>query len=228
MFANRTEAGQRLARKIRTEFIEEENQHDVLVLSIPRGGVVLGVEIAKELAVEHDIIVTKKLRAPGHEELAIGAVGRSDASVYRNDALIAQLGLSQDYLRKEIENRQIEVNRRLRQYCGDNTEKEEGARSMKARKRLRAFMDRVCIIVDDGVATGATMIAAVREVFAGKPHRVVVAVPVIAKDTLALLEQEADAVIFLVAPDDFFAVGQFYRDFEEVSDEEVRQFLKKV
>jgi len=206
MFKNRIGAGQRLAEKLEQELSEDERKN-LIVLSIPRGGVVVGNEIAKHVGCPHDVIVTKKLRAPMQSELAIGAVGETSGSLYINKRLLEDLGISDEYLEKEVSDRQEEIRRREKLY-------------RQSRKALD-LKGKIVLIVDDGAATGATVVAAAREAWERQPKKVVIGLPVVAKDTLKKLEKEADAVVFLSAPEIFYAVGQFYQEFEQVSDEEV-------
>jgi len=210
MFKNRVEAGKLLGERLLREL--EAEKKELIVLSIPRGGAVIGSEVAGCLACPHDVIVTKKLRAPMQEELALGAIGETSGSLYVNKRLVDELGIANNYLKKEIVDRQREIKRREELY-------------RQGREALH-LQDRVVIIVDDGVATGATMIAAAREVWNRKPKKVIIGLPVIAKDTLGKLEKEVDAVIFIEAPEMFYAVGQFYEDFPQLEDEEVIELLK--
>ena len=185
-----------------------------LVLAIPRGGVVVGYEIAKALGARLDVIVPRKIRAPHQEELAIGAVAAwGDHEAIVDDSTIRMLGVSYEYLTREVEYQLAEVNRRLLAYRGTTQPPDiEG---------------KVTILVDDGVATGYTIRAAavaLRNLRAGK---VIIAVPVGPPECIAALEQFADDVKCLATPDPFLAVGYWYRDFGQVSDEEVVALLRK-
>ena len=210
MFADRIQAGRLLADKL-TEDLTGVASNNILVLSIPRGGVVIGSELAKKLVCPHDIIVTKKLRAPDQEELAIGAVGETKGSLYLNKKLAERVGVDDDYLAQEIKNRQKEIKRREKIYRGN--------------KKELSLERKTVIIVDDGAATGATMMAAAREIWNRNPRKVIIALPVCARDTLKKLEKEVDAVIVLEVPALFYAVGQFYQNFPQLSDVEVREIL---
>ncbi|MBU3957332.1 phosphoribosyltransferase [Patescibacteria group bacterium] len=207
VFKNREEAGKKLSVKLRG-FQKKKN---LIVLAIPRGGLVVGKQLAQALNCPLDIIVTKKIGAPGNPELAIGAVGAMGEPVL-NEELAARAGADGNYLQKEIANRQAEVERRIKEYRGD--------------KLPLNLKDKTVIITDDGVATGATMEAAVEVVRQQEPKKIIVAIPVIARDSLKKLEEKADEVIYLDAPIMFFAVGQFYREFGQVSDEEVKEILE--
>ena len=185
---------------------------DCVVLGIPRGGVVIGREVSKILDCPLDVIVVKKLEAPNQSELAIGAVGETEGSKFIDDRLVQDLGVSIQYLEEEIKRKKKEIKRR-----------EELYRQGKSPLDLK---DKIVIIVDDGAATGATVIASCREIWNNEPKKVIIALPVLARDTLKKLEKEADEVIFLEAPRMFFAVGQFYEEFPQTSDEEVISLLR--
>lgn len=184
---------------------------DALVLGIPRGGVVVASNAAKVLGSPLDIVSVKKLQAPQNPELAIGAVGPEGKPVLDND-LIAALGVSRKYLREEIKTRQKEAFKRNQFFRGE--------------KRKPAISDHTVVIVDDGVATGATVKAAAKIVRKEKPARLLLATPVVAQKRANELEDIFDEVVALILPDDFSAVGQFYRNFSPVSDEDVRRLLK--
>lgn len=205
-FQDRNEAGQLLAEKLKASRYSK----NLIVLAIPRGGVVVGKELAEILGCPLDVIVTKKIGAPANPELAVGAIGPIGEPVV-NEKLAIQVGADEKYLQSQIPKLQVEIKRREKRFRAD--------------KPSLNLKDKQVIITDDGVATGATMAAAVEIVRQQEPKRIVVAVPVIAQDTLAKIENLADEVIYLQAPRLFFAVGQFYRDFKQVSDEEVIQLL---
>jgi len=207
VFKNREEAGKKLATKL-SGF---KNAKNLIILGIPRGGIITGKQLAQSLNCPLDIIVTKKIGAPGNPELAIGAVGAIGEPVI-NEELAHKVGADEKYLQKEIASRQAEVKRRIKEYRGD-----------KPPLNLR---NKVVIITDDGVATGATMEAAVEVVRQEEPKKIVVAVPVTSRDSLKKLEEKADEVIYLDAPIMFFAVGQFYQEFGQVSDREVKELLR--
>jgi len=207
IFKNRNTAGKELAKKIK--FLPGDKK--IIVLGIPRGGVVVAKEIADLLKVPLDIIVAKKIAAPHHSELAIGAVGTIGQAVI-DEKMAAKMGADEQYI-----NSQIKEVRNL--VAG----KEKELRGGKPPLELK---DKAVILVDDGVATGATMAAAIGIIRQSNPYQVIVAVPVIAKDTLSKIENSADEVIYLQAPMLFFAVGQFYQDFTQVNDKQVKQLLK--
>lgn len=206
MFANRSDAGDRLAAEL-----EDRGVGADVVLGIPRGALPVARPVANALEADLGVVVARKLGAPSNPELAIGAVA-SDGSVWLNDDLVDRLGVSESYLEdlreREAENARQKANR----YRGG--------------KSLPALDGKRVVVVDDGVATGATAIACLRQVREAGAAAVVLAVPVGAPDTVAALESEADEVIALVAPGNFRAVGQFYRDFGQVTDEEAIGYLQ--
>lgn len=207
IFRNREEAGRRLATKLPSY----KAIKNLIVLGIPRGGIVIGKQLSQALNCPLDIIVTKKIGAPGNPELAIGAVGAMDEPVV-NEELAARVRADEKYLQKEVTSRQAEVKRRIKEYRGD--------------KPPLNLKNKIVIITDDGVATGATMEAAVEVVRQQEPKKIIVAIPVVARDSLKKIEEKADEVIYLDAPIMFFAVGQFYQEFPQISDEEVIKLLK--
>ena len=209
MFGNRTEAGRQLAQAL-----ERFRTMNPLVLALPRGGVVVGAEVARILGCALDVLLVKKLRAPGSPELAIGAVGE-DGQAFVNDEIARVTGADDSYVQGEISYRLVEI---------------AGQRAMYRAVRPKiAPTGRVAILVDDGLATGATMIAAAQITRRARPERVVVAVPVGAQATVLELEEmeEVEEVICLFTPDWFQGVGQFYGDFAQVSDEEVTKILQQ-
>ena len=205
-FQDRKQAGQLLAKKLKVTRLPK----NLIVLAIPRGGVVVGKELVGILGCPLDVIVTKKIGAPANPELAVGAVGPIGEPVV-NEKLATQVGADEKYLQSQISKLQTEIKRREKRFRAD--------------KQSLNLKNKQVIITDDGVATGATMAAAVEIVRQQEPKRIIVAVPVIAQDTLAKIENLADEVIYLQAPKLFFAVGQFYRDFKQVEDREVIQLL---
>ena len=207
MFKNREEAGRKLADKL-ASYRATKN---LIVLAIPRGGVVIGKELAQALDCPLEVIITKKIGAPGNSELAVGAVGAIGEPVI-NEALAERVGADENYLKSQISNLKSEIARREKEF-------------RRGRPKLN-LKDRIVIITDDGVATGATMMAAIEMVRQQNPKKIIVAVPVIALDTLGKIKVLADEVICLDSPLMFFAVGQFYQDFPQISDEEVKEILK--
>jgi predicted phosphoribosyltransferase len=210
MFPNRSEAGQKLAQKLKEVLGEQKTVNKLLILAIPRGGVVIGRQIADLLECPMDVIITKKIGAPGNPELAIGAVGTVGEPII-DEALAERVGADEDYLKNKIEKikKNIEV-------------QEKEFRQDKLPLDLK---NKMVVITDDGVATGSTIKAAIEVVRQSNPQKIIVAIPVIARDALKEIENLADEVIYLEAPELFFAVGQFYQEFEQVSDETVKKLL---
>jgi putative phosphoribosyl transferase len=206
-FEDRLEAARLLTKRL----AGFRGQH-ALVLGIPRGGVPVAREVALGIEGELDIVVARKLGAPGHEELAIGAVA-SDGTRYLNQELIGQLGVSTHYLEQVTREQHAEAARRETRFRG-------GAKAPDLK-------DRVVILVDDGLATGATMRAAIRAVRGSHPRKLIVAVPVGARDTCRELATEVDEVVCLTTPEPFCAIGWFYRHFEAVPDEQVEAILRQ-
>lgn len=201
MFENRVDAGRRLV-----EVLEDFRDRDPVVLGIPRGGVIVAAEVAAALGCELDLVVMRKIGAPGHSELALGATAGADRVVW-NEELVAQLDVSKDYLEDAAARENAEVERRRVRYLGD-----------------RAPIDlagRTVLLVDDGLATGYTALVAVRAVRAAGPALLVLAVPVGSAGAVALLRGEVDELVCLSTPEPFFAVGQFFAEFAQVTDEEV-------
>jgi putative phosphoribosyl transferase len=211
MFKNREEAGKLLGEKILKDLETKNLKNKTMVLAIPRGGVVVGRELADRLKTPLDIIITKKIGAPGNSELAIGAVGPGGEEVI-DEGLAAQVGAGEEYIKSQKTKIKKEI---------EGKEKE-----LRRGKPQLDFKEKTVILTDDGVATGATMLAAIEVLRQHQPKRIIVAVPVIARDTVSKLEAQADAVIYLEAPLMFFAVGQFYQDFPQISDGEVRKLLR--
>jgi predicted phosphoribosyltransferase len=204
-FRDRTDAAERLAAALRAY-----RGKNALVLAIPRGAVPMGRVLAGALGAELDIVLVRKLRAPGSPEFAVGAIDESGWAYVADYA--AEVGADEAYLREE-KNRQLETLRKRRaEYTPHRTAHDPAG--------------RVAIVVDDGLATGATMIAALHAVRAKKPARLVCAVPVAAPDSVAKVRAYADEVVCLATPTEFHAVSQFYDSFPQVEDEEVVRVLK--
>jgi putative phosphoribosyl transferase len=206
-FANRLDAGKQLAQAL-TRFKGE----DVIVLSIPRGGVIVGFEVARALGARLDIIVPRKIGAPGNPELAIGAV-TEDGTAILNDSLVSELGVSERFIREESVKQREEIVRRLKSYRGDAP--------------YPGLKNRVVIVVDDGIATGYTMKAALASVRKKGAKSVVVAIPVGPPSTIRELGRIADHVVCLYTPEIFYAIGQFYDDFSQTTDDEVKKLLRR-
>ncbi len=212
MFTNREHAGRLLG--LRLAHLQERRGAEVLVLGLARGGVVVAAEIANALPAPLDVLVVRKLGAPARPELAIGAVtdGEHPQRVL-NERLIARLGVRQEFLQKEIERQLQEVRRRQALYRGGRPAPEPA--------------DRVVIIVDDGIATGATVRAGIQSLRQASARRVVLAVPVAPPETARALGAEVDELVCLETPDVFPAVGSFYDDFRQTTDAQVIALLKE-
>jgi len=205
LFRDRTEAGSLLGGQVRAR-----HPRDAVVLGLPRGGVPVAAEVARALAAPLHVFVVRKLGAPGREELAIGAIARGGVRVL-NGPLIRELGISPEGLAAIERRERAELERRERLY-------RDGAPAP-------AVGGRTAIVVDDGLATGSTMLAAVGAIRAERPAEVVVAVPVADPEVCAMLEAAADAVVCLHRPHPLRAVGLYYEDFSQTGDEEVRGLL---
>jgi predicted phosphoribosyltransferase len=207
-FRDRTEAGRLLAERLRTY----EQRPDALVLALPRGGVPVGIEIAISLGLPLDIFVVRKLGVPGQRELAMGAIASGGLRVLNEDVLRA-LPDAAAMVATVTAQETREVERRERDYRQDRPPLE--------------MSERVAILVDDGLATGATMLAAIAALRQKNPAKIVVAVPVCPPETCSEIERVADETVILFAPDWFRGVGQFYEDFAQLSDETVRVLLTR-
>jgi putative phosphoribosyl transferase len=205
---DRTEAGRLLADTLR----EYANRDDVVVLALPRGGVPVGFEVAKALNEPLDVFVVRKLGLPGQEELAMGAIASGGARVL-NREFIRALGIPDDVLEQVTQEEQRELERREREY-------RDGRPPIDVR-------GRTVILVDDGLATGSSMRVAVLALRQKEPAQIVVAVPVAPRDSCVELESVADRVVCAVTPEPFWGVGQWYADFSQTSDEEVRDLLRR-
>ncbi|MDP2861132.1 MAG: phosphoribosyltransferase family protein [bacterium] len=205
MFANRQEAGKLLAEKL-----IEEKLENPLILAIPRGGVVIGAEIARELNVDLDVFIAKKIGAPGNPELAIGAVG-PDNVVIINHVLAHQVGADGGYLETEIKNLGLEVEERIKKF--------------RQKKPKLTVENKTVVLVDDGIATGATVEVAIEWLRQKRAKTIVLAVPVAPPETIEKLTPLVGKIICLHQPSFFAAVGQFYEEFPQISDEEVLNML---
>lgn len=203
---NRIDAGQQLAHKL----WGYQGDPKAVVIGLPRGGVVVAAEVAKVLQLPLDIVVPRKIGAPGNPEFALGALTEEGEPVFQES--IQRYDIPEEYLTMAILKEKQEAQRRLKVYRGD-------------RAPLN-LSHKTVLLIDDGVATGATMRAAIVSSFKKGADKVVVAAPVIAPDTLQVLEKEASEVVFLHTPEHFSAVGQFYQEFEQSTDTEVIQILK--
>ena len=206
IFADRIDAGERLAKGL-----AHLAGSECVVLAIPRGGVIVGEVIARELAAPLDVVVPRKIGAPGNPELAIGAVAPGIRVL--DPRMVGALGVTDRYLEREIAEQEAEIERRQHAYRGG--------------RPPQPVEGRVAIVVDDGVATGSTAVAALRWARARGAERVVLAVPVAPPQSLERLRAEADEVVVLETPQPFLAVGEWYRDFDQTTDEQVVEALAR-
>jgi putative phosphoribosyl transferase len=208
IFTNRTEAGQKLAGRLR----KYASRKDVIVLGVPRGGVPVAFEVATALGAPLDVFVLRKLGVPGHEELAFGAIGSGGVRVLDLD-IVEGLGISELDVELVTAAEREELNRREREYRGN-----------------RGPLDvsgMIAILVDDGIATGSSMRAAIRALRQMKPARIVIATPVAPASTCNRLKFDVDELVCVEMPEPFYGVGQFYADFSQVSDGEVNELLDR-
>jgi len=207
LFRDRTDAGKQIAELL------GDLPSDALVLGIPRGGVAVARAVADALGLELDVVLARKMRAPMQPELAIGAVA-PDGTAVLDERVLGEIGiLTKEFLDDEIERRVAEVDERLRRYRGD--------------RPPLAVEGRTCVVVDDGIATGSTARAACLWLKRRGAAQVILAVPVAPARSLAELETIADRVVCPMVPDHFFAVGQFYEDFQQTTDDQVVELLAR-
>jgi putative phosphoribosyl transferase len=207
VFTNRAEAGRMLATALASYKSER-----VVVLGIARGGLPVAREVAEALGAPLDVVVVRKLGAPGQPELGIGAIvdGDHPRAIFNQD-IIESLGVEDDYINREIERQLAEIRRREKEYRGTEP--------------AVPLAGKTVIVIDDGIATGSSVRAALRGARRAKPKQVILAVPVAPAETVEALRDDADKIVCLETPENFPAVGQFYRDFHQVSDDEVKRIL---
>ena len=205
-FKDREDAGQRLAERLK-----DYRDQEPIVLALPRGGVPVGYEISRSLGAPLDVILARKLGAPGQPEFGIGAVAQGGLRVL-NERAVRELGIEEEYLERAVAREMAEIERRLRLLRGDRPEPE--------------VQGRTAILVDDGLATGVTARAAIEALRASNPLRVVLAVPVCAAQTAELLRPEVDDLACLQVSSNLRAIGLWYENFEQVPDEEVIKLLR--
>jgi putative phosphoribosyl transferase len=207
-FKNRIEAGRLLAEELKSY----ANRTDVLILALPRGGLPVAFEVAQALSAPLDLMLVRKLGVPGQEELAMGAIATGGIKVLSQE-LVKSLDISDAALEAVISKEKRELERREHTYRGDRPVPEVG--------------NRCVILIDDGLATGATMKAAVLALRQQQPAQIIIGVPVAPPDTVEELRKEADEIICLATPEPFYAIGTWYVDFSQTSDEEVRTLLAR-
>jgi len=207
-FLDRSAAGQALAR----ELSRYAGRNDVVVLALPRGGVPIGFEIAHALHAPLDVFLVRKLGVPGYEELAMGAIASGGTRVL-NDSVVRSLRITADQIEEVAWHEQRELERR--------------ELAFRDGRPPVPVTDRIAILVDDGLATGSTMRAAVEALKKQNPQRIIVAVPVAAAETCREFESLVDEVVCLYTPEPFIAVGRWYDDFAQLDDEQVRDYLER-
>ena len=209
LFRNRSDAGRRLAKAL----LKYKSRRPV-ILALPRGGVLVAAEVAAALDAPLDLLLVRKIELPSQPELAMGAVTDGEKpTIIRNDDVVESSGVSAQEFEVVCRGERAEIERRRKHYLGD-----------RARSEVRG---QVAIIVDDGIATGATTLAAIRAVRRREPMELVLAAPVAPPDTINKLQPEVDAIVCLDTPEDLDAIGYFYHDFHQVSDDEVIATLER-
>jgi predicted phosphoribosyltransferase len=207
LFRDRVEAGKKLGATLKAEVGKE-----AVVLAIPRGGVVVAEEVADALGAPLDVVVTRKISPPGEPEYALGAVTQ-DGEVIMDRQAAESLGAGREYLDREIAKKREEVRERTRKFRGD--------------RPFPTIEGKTVIVVDDGIATGSSVGAAVMSLKKMRPKEIVVAVPVAPSDAVETLSDDGYRVVCLETPGPFFSIGEFYGDFEQVDDEEVHKILER-
>jgi putative phosphoribosyl transferase len=216
-FQSRMDAGHEIAERLfglKLDLFGESGNKDIVILAVPRGGIIIGDIVASELAARLDVVVSRKIGAPNNPELAIGAV-MPDGSYFLNKEIADILNVSQEYIDIQANTQIIEIDRRLLSYRGSKEYDKE-------------YQEKIIVLVDDGIATGATIIASANWLKnKQRCRKLLIAVPVAPRSILKNLKQVADDVIVLYTPEDFMAVGAFYHDFAQISDDEVKQIMKR-
>ncbi len=207
-FVDRENAGRALAHKL----LKYKGIPDLLIIGLPRGGVVVAFEVARALQAQMDVFIVRKLGAPYQPELAMGAVAEGGILLL-NDAVVKYLSISKEFIDQTAKEQMVELERRQKLYRGD--------------REMTKIAGRTVIVVDDGLATGATMKVAVRALKRKEPSKLVIAVPLGAFSTCSELKKEADELICLMTPEPFSAVGSWYENFEQTTDQQVRELLQK-
>lgn len=201
MFIDRKDAGEKLSIEL-----AKYKSDNVIILAVPRGGVIIAYETIKKYGFDWDLVIPRKIGAPQNKEVAIGAVS-ADGSYFVDEYYVKRLGVSQKYIDREVASETKEIKTRLKKYRGKETTPD--------------IRNKTVIIIDDGIATGFTILAAVKSAQNQGAAKTILAVPVAPKETVMNFQNIVDEVICLLAPDDFSAVGQYYENFQQVEDEEV-------
>jgi len=208
MFLDRMDAGEKLADSL-YKFKDE----DVIVLAVPRGGLAIAYDTIKRFGLKWDLIIPRKIGAPHNKEFAIGAVS-VDGSYFINSEYVKMLGISQDYIEKEVLEQISEIKRRMKEYRGKDTFPE--------------VKDKTVIIIDDGIATGFTILAVIKAVKKQGAKKIILAIPVGPRETIEEFKEIVDGVICLYIPEKFYAVGSYYENFEQVTDAEVFKIIHEL
>lgn len=207
LFRDRIHAGQELA-----EALQHLAESRPLVLALPRGGVPVAFEVARSLKAPLDLVLVRKIGAPGNEELALGAViDGAEPKWVINQELFNQIGPPPNWFEDEMQRQLVELERRRQRYCGD--------------RPAPLLVGRCVIVIDDGIATGATVRAALKGLKQSNPSRIVLAVPVGPREVIEMLKTEVDELVCLAMPEPFGGVGRHYGDFEQTNDEQVTDLL---
>jgi len=207
-FRNRVEAGRLLAKRL----MAYQNHPNALVLALPRGGVPVGFEVAKALQLPLDVFLVRKLGVPGHEELAMGAIASNSEPIFQPN-ILRQLDLPISTIEQVVSRQKLELQRRENLFRADRPPLDLAGKDL--------------IVVDDGLATGSTMLAALQAIRQQIPARIITAIPVASKDALKLISYLSDEVICLLSPEMFYSVGIWYEDFQQTEDREVIDLLQK-
>jgi putative phosphoribosyl transferase len=216
-FHSRIDAGRKIAERLaglKLDLFGESGSQDIVILAVPRGGIIIGDIVASELDAKLDVVISRKIGAPNNSELAIGAV-MPDRSYFLNKEIVDMLNVSQEYIDIQANIQIKEIDRRLLSYRGSKEYDNE-------------YRDKIIVLVDDGIATGATILASANWLKNNQRCRkLLIAVPVAPRSILKNLNQVADDVIVLYTPEDFMAVGAFYQNFAQVEDDEVMGIMKR-
>jgi putative phosphoribosyl transferase len=215
IFKNREAAGKLLGERL----INYKETRDAIVLGIPRGGVVVAAEVSKVLKLPLDIVITRKIGAPSQKELALGAID-PDGEIFWEEQIIKDLGIKSRELLDEADEQLKEIERREKLYRGNK-------RSFSANKKALSFKGKTIILVDDGIATGATIISAIKYILRKKAQKIILAVPVATKDIIDKIPEEVLEIIVLTMPESLGSVGRFYKEFDEVSDKKVVELIHR-
>ena len=208
MFKDRFDAGKQLAEKL----MKYKGKKDTIIFGIPRGGLEVGYELAKNLKLPLDIILTKKIGFPGNDEYAIGAVGLGNEYIV-DEEVVKSSAISQNYIKEEV--------KRLSKLI------EERYKLFRKNKKFPNIKNKTIIVVDDGIATGNTVKMSIKLLKKQKPKKIILAIPVAPQEAIRMLEKHVDELICLSTPINFFAIGQFYDNFTQVSDKQVIGYLSK-